>query len=247
MQKLLMLLVLLLTPLTPNAAQAHAFLDHATPLVGSTVPTAPHEVVLTFTQNLEPAFSTAQVTDSSSARVDQGKAQVSGNTMTHRTEIARRPAVTRSTGTCFRSTLTQPKEPSPSMSAGTSVGRSAALRARRSLRRDDAGGGRCFVRGLRCRAGVARHRRQRRCCYQGSDAACRHRLDRPCAGGDLGRGVACSDRGGDERPAGSANLRRRRAVDRAVANDFRARLARPFRPGLRAGRDLAGVAVAARS
>ena len=55
-------------PLAPVAARAHAFLDHASPLVGSTVPAAPHEVVLTFTQNLEPAFSTAQVTDSSGAR-----------------------------------------------------------------------------------------------------------------------------------------------------------------------------------
>ena len=45
-------------------------------------PAAPHEVVLTFTQNLEAAFSTAQVTDASGARVDQGKAQVSGSTMT---------------------------------------------------------------------------------------------------------------------------------------------------------------------
>ena len=65
----------------PDAARAHAFLDHASPLVGSTVPAAPHEVVLTFTQNLEPAFSDRQVTDPSGARVDQGKAQVSGNTM----------------------------------------------------------------------------------------------------------------------------------------------------------------------
>ena len=82
MRKLLILVALLLMPLVPGAAQAHAFLDHASPLVGSTVPAAPHEVVLTFTQNLEAAFSTAQVTDSSGARVDQGKAQVSGSTMT---------------------------------------------------------------------------------------------------------------------------------------------------------------------
>lgn len=82
MRKLLILLPLLLIPLASTAAQAHAFLDHASPLVGSTVPAAPYEVVLTFTQNLEAAFSTAQVTDSSGARVDQGKAQVSGNTMT---------------------------------------------------------------------------------------------------------------------------------------------------------------------
>jgi copper resistance protein C len=82
MRKILILVPLLLIALMPVAARAHAFLDHASPLVGGTVPAAPHEVVLTFTQNLEPAFSTAQVTDSSGARVDQGKAQVSGNTMT---------------------------------------------------------------------------------------------------------------------------------------------------------------------
>jgi len=82
MRKFLAIVPLLHLALAPAAARAHAFLDHASPLVGSTVPTAPHEVVLTFTQNLEAAFSTAQVTDSSSARVDQGKAAVSGNTMT---------------------------------------------------------------------------------------------------------------------------------------------------------------------
>ncbi|HEX4408721.1 MAG TPA: copper resistance CopC family protein [Xanthobacteraceae bacterium] len=63
------------------AAEAHAMLDHATPLVGSTVPTAPHEVALTFTQNLEAAFSTIEVTDGGGSRVDQGKTQVSGNSM----------------------------------------------------------------------------------------------------------------------------------------------------------------------
>jgi copper resistance protein C len=82
MRKFLTLVSLLVIPLAPVAARAHAFLDHASPLVGSTVPAAPHEVVLTFTQNLEAAFSTAQVTDSNGARVDQGKAQVSGSTMT---------------------------------------------------------------------------------------------------------------------------------------------------------------------
>ncbi len=63
------------------AARAHAFLDHASPLVGSTVPAAPHEVSLWFTQNLEPAFSSVLVTDANGARVDQGKPQISGNTM----------------------------------------------------------------------------------------------------------------------------------------------------------------------
>ena len=64
-----------------SAAHPHAFLDHASPLVGGTVATAPREVVLTFTQNLEAAFSSVQVTDANGARVDQGKPHISGNTM----------------------------------------------------------------------------------------------------------------------------------------------------------------------
>jgi methionine-rich copper-binding protein CopC len=77
----LTILYLLLMSVTTSGAQAHAFLDHASPLVGSTVPAAPREVSLTFTQNLESAFSTVEVTNVDGARVDQGKAQISGNTM----------------------------------------------------------------------------------------------------------------------------------------------------------------------
>jgi copper resistance protein C len=72
---------LLLTVFSDAAAQAHALLDHANPPVGSTVASAPQEVTLTFTQNLEPAFSSVQVTAADGARVDQDKAQISGNTM----------------------------------------------------------------------------------------------------------------------------------------------------------------------
>jgi copper resistance protein C len=81
MPKRIIFLSLLLATVGTTAAYAHAFLDHASPLVGSTVATAPHEVALTFTQNLEAAFSSVQVTDPKGARVDQGKAQISGNTM----------------------------------------------------------------------------------------------------------------------------------------------------------------------
>lgn len=76
-----LLSIVLSFALGTGAARAHAFLDHASPLVGSTVRTAPHEVSLSFTQNLEAAFSSVQVTDASGARVDRGKAQISGNTM----------------------------------------------------------------------------------------------------------------------------------------------------------------------
>jgi len=81
MRTLITLVFLLVAALGATAAQAHAFLDHASPLVGSTVAAAPHEVGLWFTQNLEPAFSSVEVTDGSGARVDAGKAQIGGNTM----------------------------------------------------------------------------------------------------------------------------------------------------------------------
>jgi methionine-rich copper-binding protein CopC len=81
MRTLVIVVSLLLGPLATTTARAHAFLDHASPLVGSTVRTAPHEVVLSYTQNLEAAFSTVEVTDTSGARVDQGKPQISGSTM----------------------------------------------------------------------------------------------------------------------------------------------------------------------
>jgi copper resistance protein C len=81
MRTLLIVLSLLFAPLAVITVQAHAFLDHASPLVGSTVASAPHEVTLSFTQNLEPAFSSVTVTDPSGGRVDQGKPQISGSTM----------------------------------------------------------------------------------------------------------------------------------------------------------------------
>ena len=62
-------------------AHAHAFLDHAEPRVGTSVTSAPREVSLWFTQNLEAAFSTVEVHDASGARVDQGKPQVSAGVM----------------------------------------------------------------------------------------------------------------------------------------------------------------------
>ena len=58
------------------AALAHAFLDHASPAVGSAVPTAPAAVTLWFTQDLEPAFSSVTVTDQAGQRVDLGNVQI---------------------------------------------------------------------------------------------------------------------------------------------------------------------------
>jgi copper resistance protein C len=81
MRTTLVIVSLLLVILGNGAARAHAFLDHASPLVGSTVASAPHEVSLSFTQNLEASFSSVEVTDGSGARVDLGKPQISGSTM----------------------------------------------------------------------------------------------------------------------------------------------------------------------
>jgi methionine-rich copper-binding protein CopC len=50
-------------------AQAHAFLDRASPAVGSTVHTPPSEVHIQYTEELEPAYSTARVEDASGATV----------------------------------------------------------------------------------------------------------------------------------------------------------------------------------
>ena len=64
-----------------GVAQAHAMLDHANPRVGSSVRTAPRELTLWFTQNLEPSFSTVNVADASGQRVDAGGARINGSIM----------------------------------------------------------------------------------------------------------------------------------------------------------------------
>lgn len=88
MRTLTLIASLLVAALGSTAAQAHAFLNHASPLVGSTVPSAPRELTLSFTENLEPAFSTVQVTGPDGTRIDQGKAQISGHTMRIRIKAA---------------------------------------------------------------------------------------------------------------------------------------------------------------
>ena len=59
-----------------SLAGAHAFLDHATPAVGSAVRASPAQVKLWFTQQLEPAFSTARVADRTGKQVDKGDSEV---------------------------------------------------------------------------------------------------------------------------------------------------------------------------
>ncbi len=71
----------LLAVMLGTSAEAHAFLDHAEPRVGSTVPTAPRDLSLSFTQKLEPAFSSVEVTDTNGTRVDLGKPSISSSVM----------------------------------------------------------------------------------------------------------------------------------------------------------------------
>jgi len=116
MRTLLATASLLLAVFAGTAAHAHAFLDHASPLVGGTVAAAPHEVTLWFTQSLEPAFSRVEVSDSNGARVDQGKAQSAAAPCASGSSRLRQEP-TASIGTCSRLTPTRRKEASPSVSA----------------------------------------------------------------------------------------------------------------------------------
>jgi len=54
-----------------SAAHAHALLRSATPPVGGTVHAAPTEVAITFSEGVEPRFSTIEVHGADGARVDR--------------------------------------------------------------------------------------------------------------------------------------------------------------------------------
>ena len=60
-----------------TTALAHAYLRRAVPAVGSTVATPPTEVDCSFTEELEPKFSTLEVQDASGKRVDSGNMHLS--------------------------------------------------------------------------------------------------------------------------------------------------------------------------
>ena len=68
--------------LAPLPACAHAFLDGAVPRVGSDNPVAPTQVVLHFTQGIEPAFSKLEVQNGSGASVVAGEANTLGGDAT---------------------------------------------------------------------------------------------------------------------------------------------------------------------
>ncbi len=65
----------------PAQVQAHAMLERAEPRVGNSVPTAPREIRLIFSQALEGAFTTVSISDPAGRPVS-GKPRVSGTTVT---------------------------------------------------------------------------------------------------------------------------------------------------------------------
>jgi len=73
--------ILILSLASFSLAEAHAFLDHADPKVGSTV-SPPSQVKVFMTEDLEGAFSRLQVFDAKGAEVDKKDVKVSNATMT---------------------------------------------------------------------------------------------------------------------------------------------------------------------
>jgi methionine-rich copper-binding protein CopC len=78
MMRCLPLLMLALLTTTPPAL-AHAFLERALPPVGSTVDGAPKQIVLTFTEGVEPLFSTIELRDAHGSSIAAGKPRTPSN------------------------------------------------------------------------------------------------------------------------------------------------------------------------
>jgi copper resistance protein C len=66
------LLAFAAAPFAIGAAQAHAFLRHASPAVGSTLSASPPEMTLDYTEAIEPRFSGVDVLDAQGQHVDAG-------------------------------------------------------------------------------------------------------------------------------------------------------------------------------
>ena len=78
MRRLLVGLAAACLALGAREAAAHAFLKTAAPAVGASVREAPAQVVLDFTEGVEPGFSTITVQDAAGARVDTGAVHLGG-------------------------------------------------------------------------------------------------------------------------------------------------------------------------
>jgi copper resistance protein C len=77
-----LIIVLTILLIFVRVADAHAFLDHADPKVGSTIHESPSQVTVWMTENLEPAFSKLQVFDAKGTEVDNKDTKINGNIMT---------------------------------------------------------------------------------------------------------------------------------------------------------------------
>jgi hypothetical protein len=60
-------------PCIASPAYAHAFLERSDPPAGSEIAAPPHELVLTFSEGVEPLFTTVQLRDASGAAVTVAK------------------------------------------------------------------------------------------------------------------------------------------------------------------------------
>lgn len=60
-------------PFMVSPAFAHAFLERSEPAVGSEVAASPHQLILTFTEGVEPLFTTVQLHDAAGTAVAAGK------------------------------------------------------------------------------------------------------------------------------------------------------------------------------
>jgi methionine-rich copper-binding protein CopC len=63
----------------PSQSRAHSFPIRSDPRVGWTITTPPPKVTIWFDGDLEPAFSTISVYDSSKQRVDKGNSRVNSS------------------------------------------------------------------------------------------------------------------------------------------------------------------------
>jgi copper resistance protein C len=65
-----------------SPAFAHAFLQHASPPVGSELPVSPSAVTITYTEGVEPDFSTIEVQNEQGGRVDKADPHLLGGDQT---------------------------------------------------------------------------------------------------------------------------------------------------------------------
>jgi copper transport protein len=71
-RRILLLLVLLVLLTLPRAAEAHANLIHSTPAAGALLDAAPEELVLEYTEDLDPGFTRVQLFNSKNQVIEPG-------------------------------------------------------------------------------------------------------------------------------------------------------------------------------